>query len=123
MTDNSSLLNNRPPSPVPTYAEVPGRKYLDQMAACAKEDAQIAVQRTVLNEASVVVKERGENYGPPSKNHERTAAMWSVLFGVEVTPRQVCLANILQKISRDVQTPLRDNLIDIAGYASNAGEV
>jgi hypothetical protein len=43
-----------------------------------------------------------------------------VYLGTEITPRQVCVMNILQKISRDAHAEQDDNLLDIIGYAVNA---
>lgn len=76
---------------------------------------------TVLAEAARVVDgPRRDDYGTPSENHGRTAAMWSAYLGVPITARQVCMLNILQKISRDAHAAKRDNLVDIAGYVRNA---
>ena len=76
---------------------------------------------TVLAEAARVVDgPRRDDYGTPSENHGRTAAMWSDYLGVPITARQVCMLNILQKISRDAHAAKRDNLVDIAGYVRNA---
>lgn len=74
----------------------------------------------ILDEAAAVVRDRQAKYGRPEDNHRDTAALWSVFLGVRVTARQVCLMNILQKISRERCAPARDNLVDIAGYAQNA---
>lgn len=80
-------------------------------------------QTTVLHKAAEAVQARGVNYGTPAENHGRTAAMWSAYLGVEVTARDVCMLNILQKVSRDRARPIEDNPVDIAGYAENAGLV
>jgi hypothetical protein len=82
----------------------------------------------IVDEAATIVHgERQQVYGPPLDNHSRTAALWnaylSTPFGVEprrITARDVCMMNILQKISRDRFCPKRDNLVDIAGFAENA---
>lgn len=75
---------------------------------------------TVLDKASAIVDgARRESYGTPRENHERTAAMWSAYLGVVITARQVCMLNILQKVSRDAHRSGEDNLIDIAGYVRN----
>jgi hypothetical protein len=68
----------------------------------------------------LVTGERNGSYGMPSENHGRTAALWSAYLGVEVKPKDVCVLNILQKLSRERHRPTRDNLIDVAGYAANA---
>jgi Domain of unknown function (DUF6378) len=58
-----------------------------------------------------------ESHGHPRPNLERTAALWRAAFGWDVTVEQVALAQILFKVSREVGNPMRDNLVDIAGYA------
>ncbi|MEK9721898.1 MAG: DUF6378 domain-containing protein [Rhodospirillaceae bacterium] len=76
---------------------------------------------TVLAEADRIVNgPRQDAYGHPSVNHACTARMWSAYLGTEITPRQVCMLNILQKCSRDAHEPKRDNLVDVAGWAENA---
>lgn len=76
---------------------------------------------SILAEAEAIVHgDRRASYGTPIDNHSRTAALWSAYLGIPVTARQVCMLNILQKISRDAFSAKRDNLVDIAGYAENA---
>ena len=81
----------------------------------------------VLDEAKFIVAGKRQNdYGSPAENHGCTATMWSAYlyrrFGLEacITGRDVCLMNILQKVSRDANSPQHDNAVDIAGYAENA---
>ena len=83
--------------------------------------------QTILDEAATVTEgDRNTFYGDPSVNHECTALMWSAYLSrlhteeVVVKARDVCMMNILQKVSRDANMPKRDNLVDIAGYARNA---
>lgn len=83
-------------------------------------DAEVNPQdrKTVALEAHALVHgARQDTYGTPQNNHGRTAALWGAYLGRPITARQVCMLNILQKISRDAHTPKRDNLVDIAGYA------
>lgn len=86
-------------------------------------------QPSILDEAARIVNgDRQQSYGHPRDNHGCTAELWTAYFrrcgllrdDVTITPRQVCIANILQKASRDAEAPKRDNLTDIAGYAANA---
>lgn len=78
------------------------------------------MNETVLEEAQRCVDgARQEDYGHPYDNHGRTARFWSTYLGIEITPEQVCFLNILQKISREMNKPTRDNLVDICGYARN----
>lgn len=76
---------------------------------------------TVMDDAKAIVcADRHDAYGPPEINHARTAKLWSVFLGIDITPRQVCFLNILQKCAREVNIEKRDNLVDIIGYAANA---
>lgn len=77
-------------------------------------------QRSILAEAGDAVHgDRRKDYGSPLENHDRTAKLWSSYLGVTVTAEDVCMLNILQKISRARHAMKRDNLVDIAGYAAN----
>jgi len=88
------------------------------------EESKQRLHPPVLAEAErITTGERRETYGEPTVNHGRTAALWSHYLGRTITARDVCILNILQKISRDAHRPTHDNLIDIAGYAANAGEL
>lgn len=83
---------------------------------------------SVLAEAEAIVHgPRQADYGTPLDNHQRTANLWNAYLATAgeerpapLSPRDVCMLNILQKISRDRFCPKRDNLVDIAGYAENA---
>jgi hypothetical protein len=78
-----------------------------------------------LDEAKEIVNgARNRDYGHPADNHGFTAALWtSYLIRQEVlgeiSAQDVCILNILQKISRGCNSMTRDTLVDIAGYAAN----
>ncbi len=98
----------------------PGDVFTPQMVDPVSPAAPV---ETVLAEAQRIVDgPRRENYGDPKENHQRTADLWNAYSRgkADLTPRDVCVMNILQKISRDAHSPQRDNLVDIAGYARNA---
>jgi hypothetical protein len=77
-------------------------------------------QHTCLTRASEAVDgDRQRDYGHPRVNHGRTARLWSAYLGIEITPTQVCVLNILQKISRLQNAYHHDGPTDIAGYARN----
>jgi hypothetical protein len=81
-------------------------------AASATEPAEMTASRIVRN------GERQAVYGHPADDFRRTAAMWSVTFGVEVTPLQVAIAMGQLKMSRLIGTPgHRDSIVDLIGYA------
>lgn len=74
---------------------------------------------SVLDEAArITAHEREIAYGSPLANHQRIAAIWSVILGVEVTPGQVALCMAGTKLARLAHTPMhRDSVVDLAGYA------
>ena len=74
-------------------------------------------KESILDEAKRIVHgDRGENYGHPFEDFSRTAKIWSAILGINVTPEQVALCMIGLKISREVNRPKRDNIVDGAGY-------
>lgn len=80
---------------------------------------------TILDEAAeITAVDRQKAYGHPADNHGATAAMWSAYLGkrlgAPLTARDVCLMQIMVKVSREANAPKRDNLVDICGYARNA---
>jgi hypothetical protein len=94
----------------------------DNKEARFREAAIDCVTRVLDEARAAVYGARRESYGTPYTNHSRTAVMWSAyLDGKKVlTPRDVCMLNILQKVSRDRYRETHDNVVDIAGYAENA---
>ena len=74
---------------------------------------------SVLTEVVDVIAERGGTYGHPYDNHGRTATMWSTYLGIDLTAEDVCWMMMLLKVSRQIHSPSRDNLVDIIGYAAN----
>ena len=74
---------------------------------------------SILTDVQEVIAERGGAYGHPYDNHGRTATMWSTYLGVEITAEDVCWMMMLLKVSRQIHSPTRDNLVDIVGYAAN----
>jgi len=91
----------------------------------AEQDDDDDDDQDILAEASRITRgSRQAQYGPPDQDFRRTAGMWSALFfsklkdGVTFEPRDVALAMILLKTSRETHQRKRDNWVDIAGYAS-----
>jgi len=76
---------------------------------------------SILAEADKVAgQSRSRDYGHPYQNHERIAAIWNVQLGPKlnapIEPREVALMMIGLKLAREVNSPKRDNILDIAGY-------
>jgi hypothetical protein len=76
-------------------------------------------EKTILEEAQeLVYGDRAEAYGPVSKSFNRIATGWSEIFGVPVTAEQVGYAMMWLKISRQLNKPGRDNMVDVCGYVA-----
>lgn len=81
---------------------------LEMLSPLAQFDA--AIQK--------VTQDRGAVYGHPLDNFKQTAALWSVVLGIEVTPLQVAQCMRMVKEARLIKTPDHlDSHIDIFGYA------
>lgn len=78
--------------------------------------AQQSKEPILVEATNLVHGPRQESYGSPLTNWGRTAKIWSVILGVEVTPEQAALCMVGVKLARQVHKPARDNLVDIAGY-------
>jgi hypothetical protein len=104
----------------------------DETAMPGTEAKITYVKQTILQEADAITSgDRQKAYGHPSNNHGCTAEMQQAYLERReaacqakgemflLDARDVCMLNIIQKISRDANMRQRDNLIDIVGYARN----
>jgi hypothetical protein len=79
---------------------------------------------SVLTEAENLIHgARNSDYGHPLDNHTATADLMSAYLSrkhgvsVKMDAEDVCIFNVLQKVSRLANTPgHRDSLVDIGGY-------
>lgn len=79
--------------------------------------AEIEQAESILQKAHNLINgPRQASYGSPFDNWSRTAKIWSVILGIEVTPEQAALCMIGTKLAREVHKPAVDNMLDIAGY-------
>jgi len=77
------------------------------------------VRNLILAQAKDAVKERGEHYGNPADNFTIAAAFYEAHLGVPVTPFDVGVMHILNKLARLHSDPTHiDSWVDIAGYAA-----
>lgn len=76
--------------------------------------------KTILEEANEIVNNRSEEkdrqYGPFSEGMERAAKIFSGMSGIEVTGREMFIALIALKFSRESYNHKRDNLLDAVAY-------
>lgn len=86
--------------------------------------ADESIRINVLIEAGDLIDgDRNNQYGPPSADFERTAALWSAMGfrvnGENVRGHQVAMAMACLKLSRLAWNPgKRDSWVDLAGYAA-----
>ena len=74
--------------------------------------------QSVIQEATQIVAKRGRDYGDPRPNHERIAAIWTVILGRKIEPHEVVLCMLGVKVARLVETPdHRDSMVDLCGYS------
>lgn len=93
--------------------------WLLQPGVAEDPSAKKTEQETVLQAAQrLVFGNRQKDYGHPYDDFSKTAGYWSVLFGIDVKPWQVAMAQWLLKTSRLQNSPTHyDSCVDVAGYA------
>lgn len=81
--------------------------------------------KQILSEAFTLMSgDRQESYGDPTANHDRIAAIWSIILGVPVSAEQVALCMAGMKLARLAYDPTHlDSYIDGAAYMAIAGEI
>ena len=82
----------------------------------------MTTRKSILDEAeSLINGDRNADYGPPTQDFARTAALWTVYLAgrTEIQPHDVAAMMALLKLSRIVWSPgNRDHWVDLAGYAA-----
>jgi hypothetical protein len=87
-----------------------------------------------MTDYSQLTNARGEDYGPPEINHERTAKMLRAYLMAKydipaeivnlIVGEDIVYFNICQKMARDMEgTDKKDTLDDIGGYVDNLLEM
>lgn len=67
--------------------------------------------------------ERQSQYGPPSENFARIAAMWSAYLSAPICSADVANMMVLLKVARNAHGASDDTWVDIAGYAALGAEL
>ena len=71
-----------------------------------------------------ITVDRAATHGEAENTFADIAALWSVLFGIDITAAQVAQAMVLFKVARMKANPGHaDNYTDAVGYAAIAGEL
>jgi hypothetical protein len=76
-----------------------------------------------LIQAKATIQDRGMDYGHPSDNMQRTAALWSSYLEMPITDYQVAMCLALVKVARSMETPKVDNFVDACGYMAICGQL
>ncbi len=76
----------------------------------------------LLSAINLTGGDRQTQYGEWTDNAADIAAMWGVILGQKVEPRQVGLMMAALKMVRLKHGPHEDSWIDLAGYAALGGE-
>jgi hypothetical protein len=105
---------NRPGDPYPPPQEVNPNSPPDELP-----------RMQILEEAArLVCVDRHHQHGDASKNIGLTGDLWSVVAGRRLDAHDVCLMNVMQKISRILCGHRnKDNYSDVAGYIALAWEL
>lgn len=78
------------------------------------------LNESILQEAENIVNNRSEEadrqYGPFSEGMDRAAMIFKGMTGLEVTGREMFMALVALKFSRESYNHKRDNLLDAVAY-------
>ena len=74
------------------------------------------MKKSILNEADGIVNNRSEEkdreYGPFSEGMDRAASIFNGMSGLDITGKEMYMALIALKLSRESYNHKRDNLLD-----------
>jgi hypothetical protein len=73
--------------------------------------------------AQLVTGDRQDDYGHPLDDFTRAGKIWEAILGVKVSAEQVALCMVGIKISRQMNTPKLDNVVDGIGYFLTLGMI
>ena len=77
-------------------------------------------KKSILKEADEIINQRSEEkerqYGPFSEGMDRAASIFNGMTGLNVTGKEMYMALIALKFSRESYNHKRDNLLDAVAY-------
>lgn len=74
-----------------------------------------------LKAIQAITGPRAQTHGDAQETMQRTAALWSAYLGRELSPAQVAMCNLLQKLARSRHYD-KDHYVDVIGYTLIAEE-
>lgn len=74
-----------------------------------------------LKAIQAITGPRAQTHGDAQETMQRTAALWSAYLGRELSPAQVAMCNLLQKLARSRHYD-KDHYVDLIGYTLIAEE-
>lgn len=116
----------RPGDFVPSDVEPPCEgQGLESVVANLPQPVQFSQAGQILAEAhSLIDGDRDRQHGPREVQFAECAKAWSWYLGRKITPHDVAMLNLLQKISRiKCGHHNRDNYVDLCGYGAIAEEM
>ena len=87
---------------------------------------EVPLRVVALREAAGIINgDRNKQYGNPEDNFERTAKIWSVILGIDISNEDVAMMMVGLKVARYASKSgyQPDTWVDIAGYAGCGYEV
>jgi hypothetical protein len=87
---------------------------------------EVPLRVAALREAAGIINgDRNKQYGSPEDNFERTAKIWSVILGIDISNEDVAMMMVGLKVARYASKSgyQPDTWVDIAGYAGCGYEV
>ena len=82
------------------------------------------ISQNLLDEAKKLIGgDRQTDYGDKLTNHENIANFWSIFLKTKITPHDVAICMSLVKVARLMNQHKKDSYIDMAAYATIAGEI
>ena len=86
-------------------------------------DEEESTPLDILKEAMGTIIVRGKDYGDSDSNLRFIASLWTMYLGKTVSCKDVALMMVLLKIARAKYPKyVKDNYIDICGYAALAAD-
>ena len=97
----------------------------NQEQATTTSEANTLRVEALREAARIISGERNKQYGNPENNFERTAKIWSVILGIQISNEDVAMMMIGLKVARYASKSgfQPDTWVDIAGYAACGYEV